>query len=207
MSIKARLFAVAMALAIPTIVAAQCHTVCAQQQVVVQQVAQNVVAQPVPVPIANINVPTYQYYGTPQAAPQQSVLSEADLDRIAEKVFQKIAVRLNLSPTPQSPQGPPSAPNKQSNSVVRPSLPMKTVSFDVGRLTTVMTQNCANCHAGNAESGGGHIFFSATRQLLDLDRETKLMIWEQTYSGDMPKNHAPLNDADTEILHLWARQR
>lgn len=189
------------------------------QKAIIQEI---LVPTPVAVPVA-IAVPTYQYYGTGNAS-----YSQADMDKMADMVAQKMATKYGLLPsqkqTPAARQavpdqvrpaaGPPSAggsaldqdqPQDQQPPTRQPAAAGSSASFDFARFTTLASNSCAACHSG-ASAKGGLQMFNAQRQLLDLPYTTRLKLWDYVHAGDMPKGQNPLGDDDTEMFHQWAIQ-
>jgi hypothetical protein len=117
---------------------------------------------------------------------------------------------------PPQPTGPPVAPTPDSGSPAQPAQPPPPPPTPVvpapsagggqppAAVLAILTRNCVKCHTTPSKAGGGFNLFGADGKLVALSPLDKILIDQQVYSGDMPKNALqPLGAEDYSQLRAW----
>lgn len=197
------LFAVLIAALLSPTHADNCRVVrrVVQQKVIVQEkvavVAPIVQAVAVAVPVA-IQVPLYQYanhapHPCPPAVQQEQRHDKgAELDRLADLLFQRIEQRLT--------SGPPPAISESAK------LSGYANGHSGSNAVRILAANCARCHSGTASNGGGRVMFDSRGELVQLSQLDRWQIFDASHTGRMPKNAKSLTDEETAELQTWARE-
>jgi len=150
--------------------------------------------------------PEYYWYVNqdsmePEYLTDQGVISDADIDRIADAVIEKFTKEFDFK-------------RKEGSDV--PSEPVKPTASDLDeQVKALFVNHCATCH-GDKASGGLQLLNkdSGVWMLNNIDPVTRWTIYDRTHGGAnldsakrMPKNQEPLSDQDIELLQEWARSK
>lgn len=127
-------------------------------------------------------------------AAQVGKLSEA-VGSLEKRFQQLLGTASPLSPNDATPSKPSPEP---------PPTPTPTPANDTltKEVTAIFTKNCAKCHTGET-SAGDFVMFDDNEKMRDFLPLEKVSIDQEIYSGNMPRNAKPLDEATYSKIRAW----